>query len=109
MNLGNTHPHTVTELVDLLAESLDRPANKSYIPLPPKGDVLATFADISKAQEVWNSHMQMACMFWLLSVQQMVAPPDFHLVPLAKKVPQQQPGGVMWAALFAIPLLWSIC
>ena len=51
-NLGNTNPHTVSELVALLEQYLGRDANKKYIPLPPTGDVLATYADISKAKEV---------------------------------------------------------
>ena len=51
-NLGNTHPHTVTELVQALELHMGLPANRKYIPLPPTGDVLATYADISRAQKV---------------------------------------------------------
>ena len=50
-NLGNTHPHTVTELVSLLEVYLGKLALKKYIPLPPTGDVLATFANITRAQQ----------------------------------------------------------
>lgn len=49
-NLGNTRPHTVTEMVSLLERHLGRAAVKSYVPVPPTGDVLATSANISKAQ-----------------------------------------------------------
>ena len=51
-NLGNTHPHTVTEMVDLLEAHLRRPAGRRYVPVPPTGDVLATFADITAARKV---------------------------------------------------------
>ncbi len=51
-NLGNTNPHTVTELVDLLERGLARKAKRRLVPMPATGDVLATFADISAAKEV---------------------------------------------------------
>lgn len=51
-NLGNTHPHTVTDMVVLLEKHLERRAVRKYIPVPPTGDVLATFADISSARKV---------------------------------------------------------
>jgi UDP-glucuronate 4-epimerase len=51
-NLGNTHPHTVSEMVALLEKHLGRRAVRKYIPVPPTGDVLATFADISAARKV---------------------------------------------------------
>ncbi len=51
-NLGNTNPHTVTELVDLLERGLNRKAQRNLIPMPATGDVLATFADISAAKAV---------------------------------------------------------
>lgn len=50
-NLGNTSPHTVTELVELLEKHLGRQAVRNYVPLPPTGDVLATFADVQHARE----------------------------------------------------------
>lgn len=51
-NLGNTRPHTVTDMVLLLERHLGREAIKRYVPVPPTGDVLATSADISDAQAV---------------------------------------------------------
>lgn len=51
-NLGNTHPHTVSEMVTVLEKHLGRKAIRKYIPVPPTGDVLATFADISSARKV---------------------------------------------------------
>ena len=51
-NLGNTNPHTVTELVDLLERGLNRKAQRDLVPMPATGDVLATFADISAAKAV---------------------------------------------------------
>ena len=51
-NLGNTNPHTVTELVDLLERGLNRKAQRNLVPMPATGDVLATFADISAAKAV---------------------------------------------------------
>lgn len=49
-NLGNTKPQTVTAMVRLLEKHLGRKANVQYVPVPPKGDVLATSANISRAQ-----------------------------------------------------------
>ena len=51
-NLGNTQPHTVSEMVDLLETHLGRKAVREHIPMPPTGDVLATFADITAARKV---------------------------------------------------------
>lgn len=50
-NLGNKDPVTVTYLVECLEQSLGKQAIKKYIPMPPTGDVLKTFADISVAQQ----------------------------------------------------------
>ena len=50
-NLGNTNPHTVSELVELLEKCLDRKAKRFYRPVPPTGDVLSTFADITAAKQ----------------------------------------------------------
>ena len=50
--MGNTQPHTVTEMVDLLEKHLRRPVKRWNIPVPPTGDVLATFADITEAKKV---------------------------------------------------------
>ena len=51
-NLGNTNPHTVSELVELLEKCLDRKAKRFYRPVPPTGDVLSTYADITAAKQV---------------------------------------------------------
>eukprot|EP00887_Chlorella_sp_A99_P000770 scaffold5.g770.t1 len=51
-NLGNTQPHTVTQLVGLLERHFGRAARTRYVPLPPTGDVLATYADVSRARGV---------------------------------------------------------
>lgn len=47
-NLGNSHPVTLAELVRLLEETTGRKALKQQKPLQP-GDVLITWADISKS------------------------------------------------------------
>lgn len=51
-NIGNTHPHSVSDLVTTLEHSLGRVAERKSVPLPKSGDVLATYADISKARNV---------------------------------------------------------
>ncbi len=51
-NLGNTQPHTVSELVDILERALGKTAVRKYVPVPPTGDVLATFANVSAANKV---------------------------------------------------------
>jgi UDP-glucuronate 4-epimerase len=50
-NIGNTHPHTVTDLVDTLEKYLGVVALRRYLPLPSAGDVLETYADVSKAKQ----------------------------------------------------------
>ena len=50
-NLGNSHPVTVTELVDLLERTTGRKALRQQLPMQP-GDVLITWADISKSSRV---------------------------------------------------------
>ena len=50
-NLGNTNPHTVSELVELLEKCLDRKAKRFYRPVPPTGDVLSTYADVTAAKQ----------------------------------------------------------
>lgn len=48
-NLGNTHPHTVSEFVTLLEAALAKPAVRNYVALPALGDVLQTHSNISHA------------------------------------------------------------
>lgn len=60
-NLGNTQPHTVTEMVELLERHLGRKAVRNYVPVPPTGDVLATFADISAAKKVPPETLPFVC------------------------------------------------
>merc|ERR1712072_1536131 len=50
-NLGNKDPVTVTYLVECLEKSLGKKAIRNYVPMPPTGDVLKTFADITLAQK----------------------------------------------------------
>jgi UDP-glucuronate 4-epimerase len=51
-NLGNTHPHTVSELVDALEARLGVVGRRVVVRAPPAGDVLATYADIAAAAKV---------------------------------------------------------
>jgi len=48
-NLGNTHPHSVSEFVGLLEMALQKKAKRSYVDLPRLGDVLQTHSNISAA------------------------------------------------------------
>lgn len=73
--MGNTSPHTVTELVEALEQNLGRAAVREYVPVPPTGDVLATFADIKHAREVRRGLKQ-----WELLASPCKAP--LALVPL---------------------------
>jgi UDP-glucuronate 4-epimerase len=52
-NLGNTHPVTVLELVELLERSIGREAKIDFLPMQ-KGDVLATHANIDASKEVFG-------------------------------------------------------
>jgi UDP-glucose 4-epimerase len=53
-NLGNTHPHRVSELVRILEKHFNKTAKIRFEPLTRSGDVLATYANISKARRVSN-------------------------------------------------------
>ena len=53
-NLGNTHPETVTTLVENLEDILGKKGNKRVVPMPATGDVLATHADVSAAHEAFG-------------------------------------------------------
>merc|ERR1719362_1399416 len=48
-NLGNKDPVTVSYLVDCIEQALGKEAVRTYIPMPPTGDVLRTSADVSLA------------------------------------------------------------
>lgn len=50
-NLGNSHPVTLAELVRLLEQVTGHKARKQQMPLQP-GDVLITWADISKSSRI---------------------------------------------------------
>ena len=54
-NLGNSHPVTLAELVRLLEEATGRKALKDQKALQP-GDVLITWADISKSSRILGYH-----------------------------------------------------
>jgi UDP-glucuronate 4-epimerase len=51
LNLGNSHPVTVHELVDLLENAIGRKAVREFKPAQP-GDVPLTWADISKSSRL---------------------------------------------------------
>ncbi|QDZ17622.1 UDP-glucuronate 4-epimerase [Chloropicon primus] len=53
-NLGNTHPETVTTLVENLEEILGKEGRKRVVPMPATGDVLATHANVSAAYEAFG-------------------------------------------------------
>eukprot|EP00421_Protoceratium_reticulatum_P019257 CAMPEP_0168375880 /NCGR_PEP_ID=MMETSP0228-20121227/10035_1 /TAXON_ID=133427 /ORGANISM="Protoceratium reticulatum, Strain CCCM 535 (=CCMP 1889)" /LENGTH=365 /DNA_ID=CAMNT_0008388853 /DNA_START=58 /DNA_END=1155 /DNA_ORIENTATION=- len=48
-NLGNKDPVTVSYLVDCIEQALGKKAIRSYMPMPPTGDVLKTNADVRLA------------------------------------------------------------
>ncbi|MFW5330324.1 NAD-dependent epimerase [Hydrogenophaga sp. ZJX-1] len=49
-NLGHNKPENLLEMISILEKNLGRKTTKNLLPMQP-GDVYATFADISKAQE----------------------------------------------------------
>ena len=51
INLGSTHPIRLLDLVSLLEKTLDRPARIEHHPMQA-GDVRATCADLTRAQEL---------------------------------------------------------
>lgn len=53
-NLGNTHPHTVSELVSGLETVLSKQAVRHYVDLPNLGEVLQTHSNISAAATAFN-------------------------------------------------------
>jgi hypothetical protein len=53
-NLGNTHPHTVSDLVAGLERALGKRAVRLYVDLPNLGDVLQTHSNISAAHAAFN-------------------------------------------------------
>jgi hypothetical protein len=53
-NIGNTHPHTISEFVDSLEKALGKPALRHYTDLPRLGDVLQTHSDISAARDAFG-------------------------------------------------------
>ncbi len=50
-NLGNNHPHSVNELIDILEQSIGKKAIRINKPLPV-GDVHKTYADITKSSRL---------------------------------------------------------
>ncbi len=50
-NLGESHTITVNRLVELIEQALGKKAEKIFLPMQP-GDVMETYADISKAQKL---------------------------------------------------------
>ena len=51
-NLGNSHPEPVTKLVSLLEQNLGRQATIEHPHGMPLGDVSATWANVSRANEL---------------------------------------------------------
>jgi UDP-glucuronate 4-epimerase len=47
LNIGNSHPETLDDMIGLLEAALGTEARKRMLPMQP-GDVTSTFADISK-------------------------------------------------------------
>ncbi len=52
-NLGNNHPVELNKFILIIEELLGRQAKKDFLPMQP-GDVLETFADITKAKQKLN-------------------------------------------------------
>ncbi|HEX6654866.1 MAG TPA: GDP-mannose 4,6-dehydratase, partial [Candidatus Limnocylindria bacterium] len=50
INVGSQHPVATLDVVDLLERALERPAERRLLPAQA-GDVAATYADITRAQE----------------------------------------------------------
>ncbi len=50
-NLGNNHPESVLTLIELIETFTGKKAIKEFLPAPP-GDIVTTYADISKAQKL---------------------------------------------------------
>ncbi|MDD4332935.1 MAG: SDR family NAD(P)-dependent oxidoreductase [Patescibacteria group bacterium] len=53
INLGNSRPEELKYFIELIEKNLGKQAKKKYLPLQP-GDVLATYANISKAKKLLN-------------------------------------------------------
>lgn len=53
VNLGNSSPVTLNELIDTLGAVIGKPVVRKQLPEQP-GDVPATYADIGKAKRLWN-------------------------------------------------------
>ena len=57
INLGNDRPEELSKLIELLENNLSRKAEKNYLPMQA-GDVIATWADITKARRFLNYRPQ---------------------------------------------------
>ena len=53
INLGNDRPEELRKLIELLEKNLGQAAGKNLLPMQ-QGDVINTWADISKARELLN-------------------------------------------------------
>lgn len=51
INLGNNQPVELEEMIGVIENELGKKAIKNYLPMQP-GDVISTFADISKAKNI---------------------------------------------------------
>jgi len=52
-NLGNNHPEPLMDMINYLEEGLGKQAEKIFMPMQP-GDVVSTYADISKSHKWLN-------------------------------------------------------
>lgn len=53
INLGNNHPITLNEMIETLEKTIGKKAKIDQKPIP-QGDVIRTYADISKAKKLLN-------------------------------------------------------
>jgi UDP-glucuronate 4-epimerase len=52
-NLGNNNPVKLLEFIEIIEKNLNKKAIKNFLPLQ-KGEVLETYADISKSKKLLN-------------------------------------------------------
>lgn len=59
VNLGNSHPIALEEVIATLERIIGKPAKIQHAPLPP-GDVQRTYADLTRARTVYGYHPQIS-------------------------------------------------
>ena len=55
INLGESKTIQLTELIQAIEKTVGKEVKRKYLPMQP-GDVLRTYADISKAQRILEYH-----------------------------------------------------